>query len=74
MKQTGRAPEKNTSEWRRNEKIINDTPALKSLRDISEGFTPSSASGSRVAGGSEAYKAGWDRIFGNKDPEDLQDE
>lgn len=66
MKQTGKAPEKNTSEWKRNERIINDTPALKSLRDITEGFTPGKGS----TGGwtpSQAYKDNYDAIFGKKD-------
>jgi hypothetical protein len=66
MKQTNKPAEKNSSEWKRNEKIINETPALRQLRDVSEGFTPSKGS----AGGwtpSEAYKDGWDAIFGKKD-------
>ena len=66
MKESGKAPEKNTSEWKRNEKIINETPALRDLRDISEGFTPGKGGG----GGwtpSQAYKDGYDLIFGKKD-------
>jgi len=60
-------PKKDSPQWRRNESLIARDPVLREARDISEGFRPSSTSGSRVAGGSEAYKAGWDRIFGNKD-------
>jgi len=59
-------PEKNSSQWRKNESLIARDPVLREARDISEGFRPSSTSGSRAAGGSEAYKAGWDRIFGSK--------
>jgi hypothetical protein len=66
MKESGKAPEKNTSEWKRNEKIINETPALRNLRDISEGFTPGKGGG----GGwtpTQAYKDNYDAIFGKKD-------
>jgi hypothetical protein len=72
MKASGKPPEKNTSEWKRNEKIINDTPALRELRDISEGFTPGRGS----AGGwtpSQAYKDNFDAIF-RKDKKDSADE
>ena len=63
-------PEKNSSQWRKNESLIARDPVLREARDISEGFRPSTTSGSRVAGGSEAYKAGWDRIFGSKKDSD----
>jgi hypothetical protein len=69
MKQTNKPAEKNSSEWKRNEKIINETPALRQLRDISEGFTPGKGSG----GGwtpSQAYKDNYDAIFGKKDKDD----
>jgi hypothetical protein len=69
MKQTNKPPEKNTSEWKRNEKIINDTPALRDLRDISEGFTPRGSRGATHLP-SQAYKDGWDAIFGKKDKSD----
>lgn len=66
----GKIPEKNSSQWRKNESIINSNPTLKRMRDNAEGFTRSTTSGSRVGGASEAYKDGWDRIFGNKDKKD----
>ena len=69
MKETGKAPEKNSSEWKRNEKLINETPALRELRDISEGFTPGKGS----VGGwtpTQAYKDGYDLIFGKKEKSD----
>ena len=65
-------PEKNSSQWRKNESLIARDPVLREARDISEGFRPSTTSGSRVAGGSQAYKDGWDRIFGSK--KDKKDE
>ena len=67
----GKIPEKNSNQWKANEKIINSNPTLKSMRDQSEGFTRSTVSGSRVAGGSDAYKSGWDAIWGNKDKDEL---
>lgn len=66
----GRVPPKNSSQWKANEKIINSNPTLKRMRDESEGFTRSTVSGSRVGGASEAYKEGWDRIFGKKNTEE----
>lgn len=71
----GDIPKKNSSQWRKNESIIAKTPMLRAARDQAEGFNPnssSSLSGSRVGGASEAYKAGWDAIWGNKDKKDDQ--
>lgn len=70
----GRVPEKGTAQWKRNEKVISSNPALRRARDISEGFSGNSTAttGSRVGGASDAYKEGWERIFGNK--KDLDDE
>lgn len=65
MKQSGKPPEKNTKEWIRNEKIINENPALRAVRDTSEGFRPTS--GIKTRAPSQAYKDGWDAIFGRKD-------
>lgn len=55
-------PEKGTAQWKRNEKLINETPALKQLRDVSEGF--SERNSSRISTGtvSEQYKANYDKI------------
>jgi hypothetical protein len=63
-------PEKNSRQWRKNESLIAKDPVLRQARDISEGFRPGTTSGSRVAGGSQSYKDGWDRIFGNKKDSD----
>ena len=61
-------PKKESREWKRNESIINKSPTLKRMRDIQQGFKPSSTI--RVADNSQAYKDGWDRIFGNKENKD----
>ena len=63
-------PEKDSAQWRKNESLIARDPVLRQARDISEGFRPSTTSGSRVAGGSQAYKDGWDRIFGKRDSDE----
>jgi len=67
-------PKKGTSQWRKNETIINNNPALKQARDISEGlektkpgaYTNNGGKGSSARPGtySQAYKDGWERIFG----------
>lgn len=66
MKELGKAPEKNSTQWVKNEKIINENPVLRAARDTAEGFRPS---GGRITTGtsSQAYKDGWDAIFGKKD-------
>ena len=33
-----KAPDKNTSQWKKNEKIINNSPTLKRARDRKEGI------------------------------------
>ena len=58
-------PKKESAQWKKNESIIAKNPQLKRMRDIQQGFKPSSTI--RVADNSQAYKDGWDRIFGNKD-------
>ena len=63
-------PKKESREWKRNESIINKSPTLKRMRDIQQGFKPSSTI--RVADNSQAYKDGWDRIFGNKENKDQE--
>jgi len=65
----GNIPEKGTPQWKRNEKIINETPALKKMRDQSEGFSGAS-SGTGGWTPSEAYKNNYDAIFGKKDKKD----
>ena len=54
-------PEKGSSDWKRNEKIIAKNPVLRAARDTAEGFRPSS--GITTAGGnSEEYKNNYDQI------------
>ena len=69
----GEIPKKNSPQWVKNESIIAKTPSLRAARDQAEGFNPNSPSrtmGSRVGGASDAYKDGWDAIWGNKDSKD----
>lgn len=70
-------PERNTGQWKKNEKIINDNPVLKQTRDIAEGLEKpahkyKSSSGNwhggkgsrpRVNTNSVQYKDNFDRIF-----------
>lgn len=66
-------PKKGSKEWIRNEKIINNNPHLKQMRDKAEGFsgklgqTHGGKGSARRGGNEDAYAEGWDRIFGNKD-------
>lgn len=62
-------PPKNSPQWIKNEKIINETPYLRAARDRAEGFTPGSGRISTRTP-SQAYKDGWDAIFGKKDKTD----
>ena len=57
-------PKKGSAQWVRNEKIINSNPALKQMRDTSEGL--SSRGENYLGAPSQEYKDGWDRIFGKK--------
>jgi len=65
----GNTPKKGSEQWKRNEKIIAQTPALRKMRDQSEGFTGAS-SGTGGWTPSEAYKNNYDAIFGKKDKKD----
>ena len=76
-------PAKESAQWKKNEKIINSNSALKQARDIAEGLEKpahkyQSAHGSTgrftVGGGSQQYKDNWERIFGNKNKKDSDDE
>ena len=58
-------PERNTTQWKKNEKLITKDPVLRKARDISEGFTPGSTISTGV--NDEQYKAGYDKIKWNKD-------
>ena len=65
----GNTPKKGSEQWKRNEKIISQTPALRKMRDQSEGFSGTS-SGTGGWTPSEAYKNNYDAIFGKKDKQD----
>lgn len=72
----GKVPTTGSSEWKKNERIINQNPTLKKARDKSQGIEKKSGSYGASHGGkgsamrpgnSQAYKDNWDRIFGNRD-------
>jgi len=60
-----RSVDKNTSQWKKNEKIINQSKTLKSARDKVEGFSKTSMISTGV--NDEQYKEGYDQIKWNKD-------
>lgn len=62
-------PKPGSSEWRKQEKIINNHAGLKAARDISQGFTPKSGathggkgSASRTDTNSQQWKDNYDQI------------
>lgn len=67
------APKKGTTQWRKNEKIINESPTLKYARDKAEGIEKpkykygqthgGKGSATRIDTNSEQYKDNFDRIF-----------
>jgi hypothetical protein len=67
-------PEKNTTQWVKNEKTINNNPALKQARDIAEGLEKpdrhykqthgGKGSAPRINTNSQQWRDNWDRIFG----------
>ena len=70
------APKKGSTEWVRNEKIINENPTLKKARDKTQGFNTDSKSygashggkgSARRSGNEQAYRDNWDKIFGNRE-------
>jgi len=71
----GTVPETNSSQWRKNEKTINENPALKKARDIQQGLEKSDRhykqshggkGSARRSGNEQAYRDNWDKIFGNR--------
>ena len=71
-----KTPEKNSRQWVKNEKTINENPVLKRARDKSEGIEKpqhrygssggwhgGKGSASRIDTNSEQYKDNFDRIF-----------
>lgn len=57
----GTIPTAGSDRWKKNEKLINQDPALKKVRDIQQGFKPTSTitTGADV---SEQYKNNYDKI------------
>lgn len=60
-----RSVDKNTTQWRKNEKVINQNKTLKSARDKVEGFSKTSMITTGV--NDDQYKEGYDKIKWNKD-------
>lgn len=61
----GKGFKKNSSDWKKVEKVITKDPQLRRARDISQGFTP----GSTITTGvnDEQYKDNYDKIKWNKE-------
>jgi hypothetical protein len=59
-----KVPEKNSKQWKKNEKIISQDPALRAARDVSQGFKPGSTITTGVQ--SEKYKDNYDKIDWSK--------
>lgn len=69
----GNTPKKGSEQWKKNEKIINENPFLRKMRDQSEGFSGSSGN----TGGwtpSQAYKDNYDAIFRKPTEQDKPNE
>jgi hypothetical protein len=71
-----KVPPKGSDQWKKNEKAINENGYLRKMRDRSEGIEKKSSHYGQTHGGKgsarrwgneQAYKDGWDRIFGKKD-------
>ena len=68
----GRIPERGSSQWKKNEKIINTNPTLRKMREESEGFSGKNNSSTGGWTPSQAYKDNYDAIFGKKDKKDIE--
>jgi len=66
----GSTPDKGSAQWKKNEKIINENPFLRSVREKSEGFSGKSTTSTNGWTPTEAYKNNYDAIFGKKDKQD----
>jgi hypothetical protein len=64
-KSWAKAPDKKTSQWKKNESIIAKNPFLRAQRDKTEGLGVSSAINSGV--NDEQYKENYDKIKWSKD-------
>ena len=56
----GKAPDKKTYQWKKNESIINKNPTLRKMRDTAEGFKPGSTISTGV--NDQQYKDNFDKI------------
>jgi len=64
MNKKGNVPETGSSQWKKNEKIINENPILKKARDKSQGFNTDSKSYSATHGGKgSARRSGDEQVF-----------
>lgn len=70
----GNTPEQGTAQWKRNESIIARNPTLRAARDTSEGFRPGSGISTSQQQVTDAYKDGWDRIWGKKGDQNAGDQ
>jgi len=62
----GKAPKKNSTQWKKNEKVINSNPTLRAARDITQGFKPGSTISTGVV--DQQYKDNFDKIdWGKKE-------
>ncbi len=59
-------PKKESKQWKRNESIIAKNPQLRRMRDIQQGFNPSSSINTGVV--DQQYKDNYDKIqWGSKE-------
>jgi hypothetical protein len=59
-----KVPERNSKQWKRNEKIIAQDPTLRAARDVSQGLKPGSTITTGVQ--SEKYKDNYEKIDWSK--------
>ena len=59
-KQVTKIPTKESKQWKKNESMIAKSPTLRRMRDIQQGFNPSSAITSGVV--DQQYKDNYDKI------------
>lgn len=64
MTDQSQVPERNSAQWRRNEKLIARDKSLRHARDISQGLGTSSDINTQVP--TQKYKAGYDQIDWSK--------
>lgn len=70
----GNTPDRNTAQWKNNESMIARNPTLRAARDTSEGFRPGSTISTTQQQVTDAYKEGWERIWGNRGEDNAGDQ